>query len=393
MRYADRGAELLRRRNLKMAKSAHAYVRGSTASFYEWLDGPGRPLVPEGPAIWICGDCHVGNFGPVADLDGHVEIVIRDLDQTVIGNPAHDLIRLGLSLATAARGSDLPGATTAHMLEQIVDGYASVMNQRKLKDASEDQPKTLDQVLQLALRRRWKHLARERIEGVAPSIPLGKRFWPLSRQETKAISAAFAQPPVHQLLTCVRKRDDDSPVRLLDAAYWMKGCSSLGKLRYAVLAGVGPKKQQDFCLVDFKEAVKPVPPRAARGRMPRDNALRVVQGARALSPGLGRRMRPARLLGHALVVRELFPQDLKLEIDRLTRSQAMQAARSLAEVLGRAHARQLTVDERRAWAKVLLNGGTKNLDAPSWLWKAVVGLMGHHEVGYLEHCRRHLAEL
>jgi uncharacterized protein (DUF2252 family) len=26
-------------------------------------------------------------------------IQIRDLDQTVIGNPAHDLIRLGLSLA------------------------------------------------------------------------------------------------------------------------------------------------------------------------------------------------------------------------------------------------------------------------------------------------------
>jgi uncharacterized protein (DUF2252 family) len=33
------------------------------------------------------------------------------MDQTVIGNPARDLIRLGLSLATAARGSDLPGIT------------------------------------------------------------------------------------------------------------------------------------------------------------------------------------------------------------------------------------------------------------------------------------------
>jgi hypothetical protein len=33
-----------------------------------------------------------GNLGPVADARGHVKIVIRDLDQTVIGNPAHDLI-------------------------------------------------------------------------------------------------------------------------------------------------------------------------------------------------------------------------------------------------------------------------------------------------------------
>jgi uncharacterized protein (DUF2252 family) len=54
---------------------------------------------------------------------GHVDIQIRDLDQTVIGNPAHDLIRLGLSLATAARGSDLPGVTTAKMLENMIGGY------------------------------------------------------------------------------------------------------------------------------------------------------------------------------------------------------------------------------------------------------------------------------
>jgi hypothetical protein len=58
----------------------------------------------------------------VADAKGRVKIAIRDLDQTVIGNPAHDLVRLGLSLATAIRGSDLPGVTTALMLEQIIFG-------------------------------------------------------------------------------------------------------------------------------------------------------------------------------------------------------------------------------------------------------------------------------
>ena len=55
----------------------------------------------------------MGNLGPVADAKGRVQIAIRDLDQTVIGNPAHDLIRLGLSLATAIRSSDLPGVTTS----------------------------------------------------------------------------------------------------------------------------------------------------------------------------------------------------------------------------------------------------------------------------------------
>src|ERR1700722_15425937 len=109
----DRSDILIRTRNLKMARSAHAYVRGSTAKFYEWLEASGGKL-PAGPSIWICGDCHVGNLGPLADAEAHIDIQIRDLDQAVLGNPAHDLIRLGLSLASAARGSDLPGVTTAH---------------------------------------------------------------------------------------------------------------------------------------------------------------------------------------------------------------------------------------------------------------------------------------
>src|ERR1700730_17090990 len=87
-------------RRLKMARSAHAYVRGNTLQFYEWLESSTGKLLPQGPPVWICGDCHLGNLGPVADADGRVKIAIRDMDQTVVGNPAHDLIRLGLSLAT-----------------------------------------------------------------------------------------------------------------------------------------------------------------------------------------------------------------------------------------------------------------------------------------------------
>jgi uncharacterized protein (DUF2252 family) len=126
----DRQAFLNSQRQLKMARSAHAYVRGNTLQFYEWLDSSSGKSLPQGPPVWICGDCHSGNLGPVADADGRVKIAIRDLDQTVVGNPAHDLIRLGLSLATAIRSSDLPGVTTAHMLEHMVQGYEAELNDR-----------------------------------------------------------------------------------------------------------------------------------------------------------------------------------------------------------------------------------------------------------------------
>src|SRR5262245_53047013 len=35
----QRAIVLVRTRNLKMARNAHAYVRGSTVKFYEWLEG------------------------------------------------------------------------------------------------------------------------------------------------------------------------------------------------------------------------------------------------------------------------------------------------------------------------------------------------------------------
>lgn len=103
----DRAENLTALRHLKMARSAHAFVRGNTIQFYDWLEQAGHTL-PKGPDIWICGDCHVSNIGPVADNNGGIDIQIRDLDQTVMGNPAHDIVRLAVSLATAARGSDLP---------------------------------------------------------------------------------------------------------------------------------------------------------------------------------------------------------------------------------------------------------------------------------------------
>ena len=81
----------------KMARSLHSYIRGNPAQFYDWLVDESQ-TVPVGPSIWICGDCHIGNLGPIAARDGEVQISVRDFDQTVIGNPAHDLLRFALSL-------------------------------------------------------------------------------------------------------------------------------------------------------------------------------------------------------------------------------------------------------------------------------------------------------
>jgi uncharacterized protein (DUF2252 family) len=339
--------------------------------------------------VWIYGDCHVGNLGPVADAKGRIDIQIRDLDQTVIGNPAHDLIRLALSLATAARGSDLPGVTTATMLEQMIVGYQRALSSSVGHGADLAlKPESVRVVMRKVAQRTWKHLAKERLQDVKPTIPLGERFWPLSKTEAKEVRRLFGDKDLRRLVTSLKFREDGARVEVLDAAYWMKGCSSLGRLRFALLLGVGQdRKNDDFCLIDIKEAAPAAAPRCAHSSMPRDNAKRIVQGALKLAPYLGERMMRARFLKQSVVIRELLPQDLKLEIDQLTREEAVNAARFLASVVSTAHARQMDTSTRKEWRAVLTHNRSKRLDAPSWMWSSVVELMVSHEVAYLEHCR------
>jgi uncharacterized protein (DUF2252 family) len=388
---ANRLRALEERRALKMASSAHAYVRGSTLQFYKWLEERGERAVPKGPPIWICGDCHAGNLGPLAAPDGKIHVQIRDVDQTVIGNPNHDLIRLALSLASAARGSDLPGVTTAHMLEQMMIGYQRALKGSRTQNVIEsDKPECIKVVIRSAMSRTWKHLARERLKDLKPNIPRGERFWPLAKEESKAIHELFDQEGVRRLVASLKSRPNDSEIEMLDAAYWMKGCSSLGRLRFAVLLNIstGTSKEDEFCLIDIKEANPAAAPRARDAHMPKDNGKRVVEGAKHLSPALGDRMMAAKLLGRSVVLRELMPQDLKLEIDRLSREEAVDSARYLAEVVGKAHARQMDATIRKTFANTLNVRRSAQLDAPSWLWSSVVELASAHEAAYLEHCRQ-----
>lgn len=385
----DRPQLLTARRNARMARSTHAYVRGNTSKFYDWLEQADIRSLPEGPAIWICGDCHTGNLGPVADAGHRIAIQIRDLDQTVIGNPVHDLIRLGLSLATTARSSALPGTTTIQMIEALFEGYVLALTRERPDNRTCRKPQLVRVVMNKALRRSWKQLARERLDGTQPTIPLGSRFWPIDEAERAEIDALFRQPEIVQLVTCLRSRPDTGKVTVLDAAYWVKGCSSLGRLRYAVLLDIdgGASEGHDLCLIDIKEGARAAAPRYPGQKMPRDNAQRVVTGARHLSPSLGERMCPATLQGRPVVLRELLPQDLKLKIEQIGRTEAKQIARYLAFVVGQAHAQQMDAETRRNWLTELKRTRTKSIGAPTWLWGSIVELVGSHEAGYLEHCR------
>src|SRR6202044_53857 len=93
-----------------------------------------------------------------------------------------------------------------------------------------------------------------------PQIPLGERFWALEKKERAAIGRLFEDRAVVSKITEFKGRKPGTRVSVVDAAYWMKGCSSLGRLRYAVLLGVGKKNDRSYCLIDLKEATSAAAP-------------------------------------------------------------------------------------------------------------------------------------
>ena len=209
--------------------------------------------------------------------------------------------------------------------------------------------------------------ANERIDDPRPTIPRGSKFWDLSRAELDELTSLFERQDIRRLITALSSRPDEARVRILDAAYWIKGCSSLGKLRYAVVVRVGAKgsKHEAYALVDIKEAVAPLAPVAPNARMPVDNAARVVEGPRNLSPNLGERMLAAHLAGRPVIIRELLPQDLKLDIETLPQSEALAVGHYLGSIVGKAHARQLDEPTLRDWAQKMRLDRPGHLDAPA----------------------------
>lgn len=392
----DRRSRLAELRRQKMARSPHAYERGTAAHFYSWVESRPAGTLPEGPPVWICGDCHLGNLGPVADAAGDVAVHIRDVDQSVIGNPVHDLLRLGHSLAMAARSSDLPGVITTRIAGALLDGYEQAFDDSRSDETSSSQrPKVVRIAMKEALNRSRRQLARQNIDHVRPRIPLGKRFWPLSDDEKQAIGALFESGASTLIRAALCNKAGGEPaIRVLDAAYWVKGCSSLGRRRYAVLLDVNGACSAGAppCLIDIKEAVAPAAPIASGHRMPHGNAKRVVEGARHVTPTLGDRMVAARLDGCAVFIRELMPEDLKFEAEHLSEPDAIKAAHFLALVVGQAHARQMDAATRKAWLAELGRSRPKSADAPTWLWRSIVELLVMHEAEYLEHCRRYALE-
>lgn len=313
-----------------------------------------------------------------------MRLELRDFDHAVIGAPAHDVCRLAFSLAVEAVASGLSAGDVGAVVGGVCRGYDDGLKLHAERRRGSSNP--VRRVLKAARRRDRAALLDETF-GRADEIPLGARFWALTPAERGSVEAIVAEERTRALVVTATDCGDAAHVELLDAAYWVKGCSSLGAWRgIALLRASRPGGGSERVILDFKEARTPTCPTLGGG--PANPAARVVAAARVLSADLGDRMIASEVLGTPVFVRELRAEDLKIELTEIDRRDAVAVGEQLGEIVGIAHARQLRDGDAERWRAELSRACPRPDEPPEWLWAAIVDLIGDHQSAYLRHGQR-----
>ena len=134
----------------------------------------------------------------------------------------------------AARGSDLPGVTTARMLEQMTLGYEKALA-GKGSGPRGRRPECVGG--------RHAQGGRAQLDEFGEGADRGPPHrqsrwasisWPLNAKERAEVERIFSAEDARRLVTSLKSRKDGARVKVLDAAYWVEeGCGSLGRLRIA----------------------------------------------------------------------------------------------------------------------------------------------------------------
>lgn len=118
---ADREPSMLPLKYEAMAIDAFRFFRGTCHLFYQDLlkDYP----FPASPAVWICGDLHLENFGSYKGGNKLVYFDMNDFDEGIQAPLLYDLSRCLVSLELATAEIGLPVKERKKLVQQLLQQY------------------------------------------------------------------------------------------------------------------------------------------------------------------------------------------------------------------------------------------------------------------------------
>jgi uncharacterized protein (DUF2252 family) len=241
----SRPLALRQRKYQEMSVSPFSFFRATCHLFHE--DWPTDSQLDKAPALWVCGDLHLENFGSYKGTNGdighrQVYFGINDFDEGTLAPLTRDITRLAVSTLLVGKSLGMGKADRSSLTQALINTYRRTLKQGVSNNLSEATG-IVDNLLQAAKDRRRgdlleKYIADDRTLQEIPNKLL--RIDPIQRatilSEYNAWAAQQLEPEFY---------------RCLDLKQRLAGLGSLGVDRYLLL--VAGKDAAHRYLLDLKE--------------------------------------------------------------------------------------------------------------------------------------------
>jgi uncharacterized protein (DUF2252 family) len=349
---SDRGRikELLPIRYGRMKKSPFAFYRGAAAVMAADL---ARTAVTS-LRVQACGDCHIANFGGFASPERQLVFDINDFDETLPAPWEWDVKRMAASIVLSGGGLSLRNRECADAARAAAESYRRHMRKYAEMRALEgwyshlDVEIFVDEAPSKHSKRMWKAAEREALretaEHVFPKIADVKNgHWRIVDQaplvyhlqrSSKFVEDMFRR---YRLTLPEEKRVILDRYEIVDIAQKVVGVGSVGTHCAAMLLMAG---KDDPLFLQFKQATRSVlEPYAGRSRYD-NHGQRVVTGQRMLQSASDVFLGWTRdNQGRDYYFRQLRDMKMKIDLDKMSKSEWLEYVEICGWALARAHAR------------------------------------------------------
>jgi uncharacterized protein (DUF2252 family) len=305
-----REPERLRRKFRLLRADAYAFYRGTCHLFYNNL--PRHAVLAAAPALLVCGDLHLENFGAYKGDNRLAYFDLNDFDEATLAPFTLELLRFVSSIHVASsrlrlstrQAEGLAGVFLDRYRKWILDGKARWLERSTAEGMVRD---LLGGVVKRTRRQLLK--ARTVRAGTRRRLRLNERALPIAREERGRLTSMIERFGA--------ARGEPRFYRLLDAARRIAGTGSLGLERYVLLVE-GKGSPNGNYLLDLKRAVPSALALVSARRLPRwkSEAQRVVTTeriAQAISPAL---LHAVTIGRRSYVLKELQPTTDRLDLAR-----------------------------------------------------------------------------
>lgn len=242
---AGRDPERLALKYRAMAADPFAFLRGSCHLFYQDYAASGPCL--DTPAVWICGDLHLENFGSYLGDNRHAYFNLNDFGESILA-PAHwELSRFLVSVWVAAGTLGLKPVESLQLCKTFLSHYGETLSKGELRPVDQDSAKGMvrDLLRNVRKRDRTEYLdARTQMVNGRRALRLdGKKALPISEADRAHVARLIARHAESQA--------NPGYFHLLDVARRIAGTGSLGIERFVILVR-GDGAEDDPSLHDLR---------------------------------------------------------------------------------------------------------------------------------------------